>query len=646
MTSVFPLSAIVGHDELIEALLINAVAPEVGGVLIRGDRGTAKSTTVRALAPLLPSVSVAVTERYAFAPGDQAPDRAIPLDAETEERPATFVELPIGTTVDRLLGSLDLGRALAGNQSFEAGLLARAHRGVLYVDEVNLLPDHLVDVLLDAAATGVARVEREAVSTMHDARFLLVGTMNLEEGELRPQLLDRFGLAVEVRTSSDPVRRAEIVRRRLSFRDDPVAFRQSWNAAETGLAARIVRARDRFGGVILPERELLRITAACASLGIDGARGDIVCATAAKALAALDDSDCVEESHVRRAAQLALLHRRPPEPLGGPDRQDDELSRALDDPPEDDPPDSGGSNGTRRSTGDSPDAQGDFAGDDSLATGTAPANAEADGIEFSPERPARERQDSALPAHLPSGVLALRGSGSGAPGRRAKSRGAEAGSIDTKPAEPGTDDLAAVASLRAVLADNGNATLRQHVRAGKEGTLICLVVDASGSMGARRRLARVKGACSELVGSAYAHRDRIAVVAFRDGEAQVLVEPCSVSPTVTVKIELLATGGRTPLARGLHAAADLIQRESRKSPHERSIAVVLTDGRIADRDGKVRASASRLGRIASAVHVVNTEEGIVRVGIAAEIAAAAGGHAHQLQRVITNPRQPEDGRAA
>jgi len=281
------LSAIVGQEALVEALLVNAVAPDVGGVLVRGQRGTAKSTAVRGLAPLLPPVSAAEAETFAFAPGELAPGGPVRADAPTTERAAPLVELPLGTTLDRLVGSLDLGRALAGERAFEPGLLARAHQGILYVDEVNLLPDHLVDALLDAAASGVARVEREAVSVEHAARFLLVGTMNVEEGDLRPQLLDRFGLGVEVGTPSDPAVRAEIVRRRLAFEGDPRAFEERWRAEESALAARIAGARACVGRVRLPERELLRITGACAKLGVDGVRGDIVSARAARALAAL-----------------------------------------------------------------------------------------------------------------------------------------------------------------------------------------------------------------------------------------------------------------------------------------------------------------------------------------------------------------------
>ncbi|MCW2954432.1 MAG: magnesium chelatase, partial [Conexibacter sp.] len=345
MTGVaYPLSALVGQEALVEALLVNAVAPEVGGVLVRGERGTAKSTAVRALAPLLPPVPVAAGQPFAFAPGELAPGGPVPRDAPLEQRPALLVELPLGATLDRLVGALDLGRALAGEQAFEPGLLARAHQGILYVDEVNLLPDHLVDALLDAAASGIARVEREAVSASHAARFLLVGTMNVEEGELRPQLLDRFGLGVEVRAPRDPALRAEIVRRRLAFERHPAQFAARFAQAEIALRERIATARELVARVRLPERELLRITGACAQLGIDGVRGDIVCARAARALAALDGTEEVAEAHVRRAAALALAHRRHRDPLDGARGDDDELERALDgsDLPDDDgPPGSG-----------------------------------------------------------------------------------------------------------------------------------------------------------------------------------------------------------------------------------------------------------------------------------------------------------------
>ncbi len=597
----FPLSAIVGMEALVEALLVNAVAPEVGGVLVRGERGTAKSTAVRALAPLLAPVAAAAGQRFCFAPGDLGPDGPVAADAQVVARPAPLVELPLGTTLDRLVGALDLGRALAGERAFEAGLLARAHQGILYVDEVNLLPDHLVDALLDAAATGVARVEREAVSVQHAARFLLVGTMNAEEGELRPQLLDRFGLGVEARAPADPAARAQIVRRRLEFERDPVAAASRWVDGERALAARIAAARALLPEVRLPDRELLRITGACARLGIDGVRGDIVCARAARALAALDDADEVGEEHVRRAAVLALAHRRRRDPLDGHEPAPEELERALDDEPGPEPPPPCGGNGGAPAPEPPPPAP-------------------------RPDRPARERRDPPAPARLPAGALALHGAGAGPAGRRARTHGPAAGAVDARPAAADATDVALVASLLRP------GELREHVRSGREGALVCLVVDASGSMGAQRRLARVKGALLALLADAYARRDRVALIAFRDDGAELLLAPGAPIARAAAAIRALPTGGRTPLAAGLDAATGLIRREALRAPDRRAIAIVLTDGRVSDPQRRVAGAAAALGRSAAAVHVVDTEDGPVRLGLAASLAAAAGGECHRLGR--------------
>ncbi len=362
-TSTFPFSAVVGHDDLRLALLLNAVHPGVGGVLVRGEKGTAKSTAVRALAALLPDLDVVVGCRFRCdpaAPDPDCPDGPHPA-VVAARHPARLVELPVGATEDRLVGSLDLERALAeGVRAYQPGLLADAHRGVLYVDEVNLLHDHLVDALLDAAAMGRAHVERDGVSVSHAARFLLVGTMNPEEGELRPQLLDRFGLAVEVRAARDVATRAEVVRRRLAFDDDPSGFTATWAPAERATAARIADAQARVGAVVLPDAELRRIAAVCAAFDVDGMRADLVIARAAAAHAAWRGAEAVAEEDVRVAARLALPHRRRRDPFdeAGVDEQalDDAMERArkeAETDPDDDP-DGGGSGGV-----DHPDEQSD-----------------------------------------------------------------------------------------------------------------------------------------------------------------------------------------------------------------------------------------------------------------------------------------------
>ncbi|HEV3034833.1 MAG TPA: VWA domain-containing protein [Solirubrobacteraceae bacterium] len=673
------MSAIVGQRPLIEALLVNAVSPEVGGVLVRGERGTAKSTAVRALAPLLPPVEAAVGETYAFGPGHAAPGGAIASTAEVELRAAPLVELPLGATLDRLVGALDLSRALGGERVFEPGILARAHQGILYVDEVNLLADHLVDALLDAAASGVARVEREAVSVEHDARFILVGTMNVEEGELRPQLLDRFGLGVEVRAPRDPGERAEIVRRRLAFERDPAVFVELYAEDECELAARIAAARKRLDSVRLPERELLRIAGACAKLGVDGVRGDLVTARTARALAALDGVDEVDESHVRRAAALALPHRRRRDPLDGRQPDPEDVERALDRSPRDDrpnggpdddgpndgPDDGGPENEPPNGTGPARtnsragirSTRSDSHGETANARGNSPAATDNHGYtDFSREVPNTaghtedtnghtgdtdpaapsppQRRDQPAPARLPAAALELVGHGTGPLGRRARTSGPQAGAIDSRPAHGGREtdrqDVAIVATLHARLLGAPAEHVRAPIRAGREGVFLCLVVDASGSMGARRRLARVKGALLELLRDAYARRDRVGVIAFRDRSAEVLIAPGAPLERAAEAIRKLPAGGRTPLAAGLDAAERLISNEALREPGRRAIAVVLTDGRVHDPAREIPPAAARLGRTASAVHVIDIEDGPVRLGLAGAVAMAAGARLHRL----------------
>ena len=338
----FPFSAVVGMDELRLALVLNAVSPAIGGVLVRGEKGTAKLTMVRALAAVLPDVDVVAGCRFSCDPADPDPDcpdgphgRGPPGSFRwtfpgARTRPARLVELPVGASEDRLLGALDLERALTeGIKAYEPGLLAAAHRGVLYVDEVNLLHDHLVDLLLDAAALGISYVERDGVSVRHAARFLLVGTMNPEEGELRPQLLDRFGLTVEAAAPRDPGPRAEVVRRRLDFDADPEGFRARWQAAETGLAGRIAAAREALPRVVLPDAALRQVASVCAAFGVDGLRADLVIARAAMAHAAWQGRLETGAEDIRAAARLALPHRRRRQPFDAPQLDEQQLDEAL-----------------------------------------------------------------------------------------------------------------------------------------------------------------------------------------------------------------------------------------------------------------------------------------------------------------------------
>ena len=323
MARPFPFSAIVGQDEMKLALQVAAVEPTVGGVLIFGDRGTGKSTAVRALAALLPEMDAVVGCPYHCNPTD---DRASCVDScpvvqrEEQRRGARVsvpvIDLPLGATEDRVVGALDLERALTrGEKAFEPGLLARAHRGFLYIDEVNLLEDHLVDLLLDVAASGANVVEREGLSVRHPARFVLVGSGNPEEGELRPQLLDRFGLSVEVQTPTDLATRVEVVRRRDQYERDPAAFVETWSAADAGLQAQIESARGRLESVEVPDAAIERAAQLCMALGTDGLRGELTLIRAARALAGLSGADRVGDEELRRVAPMALRHRLRRNPL-------------------------------------------------------------------------------------------------------------------------------------------------------------------------------------------------------------------------------------------------------------------------------------------------------------------------------------------
>ncbi|MEM8816412.1 MAG: magnesium chelatase ATPase subunit I [Pseudomonadota bacterium] len=314
----FPFSAIVAQDGMKQALMIAAVDRSIGGVLLFGDRGTGKSTAIRALASLLPKMR-AVTGCPFNADPDLdhcSCDRCSDPKRKSRLVPVPVVDLPLGVTEDRVVGALDIERALVqGEKSFDPGLLARANRGFLYIDEVNLLEDHIVDLLLDVAASGENLVEREGLSVRHPARFVLVGSGNPEEGELRPQLIDRFGLTVEVKTSTDVKSRVEVIKRRDVYERDPKTFGKKWSRADGTLRRRIVKARERLDAVVLGDEILLKSAEICMALGTDGSRGELTLMRAARAHAALDGAESVSFEHLRKVAPMALSHRMRRNPL-------------------------------------------------------------------------------------------------------------------------------------------------------------------------------------------------------------------------------------------------------------------------------------------------------------------------------------------
>ncbi|MBB4910962.1 putative cobaltochelatase [Actinophytocola algeriensis] len=629
MTAGYPFSAVVGHDDLRLALLLNAVHPAIGGVLVRGEKGTAKSTVVRGLAALLPAVAVVEGCRFSCDPA--APDPACPdgpHDGAAATRPARLVELPVGATEDRLVGSLDLERALtAGVRAYQPGLLSAAHRGVLYVDEVNLLHDHLVDLLLDAAAMGRAHVERDGVSVSHAASFLLVGTMNPEEGELRPQLLDRFGLTVEVAAARDVDARTEVIRRRLAFEADPAGFAARWAPEDTALAQRIVTARAALPSVRLPDKELRRIAALCASFDVDGMRADLVVARAAVAHAAWRGAAEVEARDVEAAARLALPHRRRRDPFDEPGIDEEQLQQALRDA-EPDPPDPDGGPGSGNSSGNS-DVDGPAENGEPAANGSPPGGG----------------GDQAQPAAIPdpafrARLLSVDGIGEGAPGRRSRAR---SGFGRTLRATEGhghglhlVGTLAAAAPHQLARGRTGagivlrRGDLRRAVREGKESNLVLFAVDASGSMAARKRMSAVTGAVISLLLDAYQRRDKVGLVTFRGDGAELVLPPTSSVEAAVTRLRRLSTGGRTPLADGLLRAHRTLATERLRDSRRRPLLVVVTDGRAtvplrADPVADALRAAGLLAADGVASVVVDCERGPVRLGIPARLAAALSG---------------------
>ncbi|KAA0918414.1 VWA domain-containing protein [Dietzia sp. ANT_WB102] len=700
----YPFSAVVGSDDMALALTLTAVSPSVGGVLIRGEKGTAKSTMVRALAGILPPIEVVSGDRFSSAPDDrgtETPDGPIPHDAPVESRPVRLVELPIGASEDRIAGSLHLEKALSeGVTAFEPGLLARAHRGILYVDEVNLLHDHVVDQLLDAAAMGRVTVERDGVSVEHAARFVLVGTMNPEEGELRPQLLDRFGLTVEVAAPRDPELRAEVIRRRVAYESDPAAFIAAFAADERALRERILTARELIDLVELTPWALTKIATVCAGFDVDGMRADIVTARTAAAHAAWQGRVRITREDIRAAARMALPHRRRRAPFDAPGLDEELLDRLLgdDDDPDPDPrdetrpaDDADLSEGADESsaadaaaadntpadedapaTAGTPDgvsaehpAQGDSGQPDraDTADSTDAGDADEDPQDDTPaddagsataepgSQTANAGDDSApgtvVAASAPyrTRLLTVAGTGQGVSGRR--SRAVTSSGRRTGAGGFTGSDVHLPATIRAAAPwqsargrDGGPAggpgggrlrltsrDLRSAVREGRESNLVLFCVDASGSMAARTRMEQVKTAILSLLLDAYRRRDKVGLVTFRGSGAEIALPPTSSVDVAATRLAQLPAGGRTPLAEGLLATAEVLRIESVRDPQRRPLVVVVTDGRATHGPhalDRSRAAAAGLASLGVASVVVDCETGRFRMGLASELAAHLG----------------------
>lgn len=617
---VFPFATIVGQDTMKKALLLNAINPQMGGVLIRGEKGTGKSTAVRALAELLPEISIVKACPFNCIPtnisemcphcrekvfaAQQGNQTKLPV----EKRRIRVVDLPLGTTEDRLLGSLDIEIAIKeGKKSLEPGILADANRGILYVDEINLLDDHVVDILLDSATSGVNIVEREGISFAHPSRFILVGTMNPEEGELRPQLLDRIALHVPTEALHDVDARVQITLLRNSFEKDPEKFINDYEKESAKLRRKIKKAQKLLKEITITERTMLLICKMCKELDVEGHRPDIMLAKTAITLAAFHNKKEIGQNEIKEAAELVLPFRVRKNPFGEEEKTEnifddiiDQISEELDNEP------------MSQDNQDNPDME------DTQDAEEVEGKVHKIGTSVEIPRDINKRKrDRTLRTGSGKRMKTL---STGKKGRYLKHR---------SPKED-TSDIAFDATVRASAvhqkqrkknSKNSHAIiinkedLKEKVRQSKVSTLIVLAVDASGSMGAMNRMEAAKGTIFSLLMDAYQFRDRVSMVAFKGKDGHVLLPPTSGVDLAKKMLVNLPTGGKTPLAAGIMKALSVIKNEKRKDPSIVPMLVLITDGRS---NISIVEGADPMTEIEKLGHIA-IEEGIHSVVIDSEV---------------------------
>lgn len=639
--TIFPFTAIVGQGKMKKALILNAINPSIGGVLIRGEKGTAKSTAVRALADLLPEIEVVKDCVFGCNPHNplEMCKNCMERINKKEELPIIkrkmkVVDLPLGATEDRVLGTIDIENAIKkGEKIFEPGILAEANRGILYVDEVNLLDDHLVDVLLDSAAMGVNIVEREGISFSHPAKFILVGTMNPEEGELRPQLLDRFGLCVNVETIKDGKERVEIIKRCIEFEKDPHSFEKKWEKEQKKLAEKIIKAKEILNKVKYSDEILDLIAKICIDMEVDGHRADIFILKVAKTICAYHLRYEVTEDDVKEAAELVLSHRMRKTPFEEPKLEKEKIEQSIQkqkDKMQNSQKEE--HHNTEEKKKKDKETKPDATGETTFNIGDV-FKVKNIGIKMKEEK-----------------------SGSG---RRVRTKTEDKSGKYTRSEIPKKykDDIAIDATLRAAapyqkvrgerveFKEQNNMVIiepqdiRCKVREKKVGNIILFLVDSSGSMGANRRMIETKGAIMSLLIDAYQKRDKVGLVAFKGNKAEVLLPPTQSVELAKKKLQELPTGGKTPLSKGLLKSLEIFKTLQKKSPKYIYTLILITDGRAnvsttnknPVEEAKEVASLIKKEGIKSVV--VDTEKDFINFGYAKEIAEKLGANYYKVEDI-------------
>ena len=622
---VFPFAAIVGQEKMKKALILNAINPQVGGVLVRGEKGTGKSTAVRALAELLPEIEVVRGCPFNCNPRDisemcpacretvlSQQDKPGKNGLKSEKRRIRVVDLPLGSTEDRVLGSLDIETAIKeGKKSLEPGILADVHRGILYVDEINLLDDHVVDILLDSATSGVNVVEREGISFAHPSRFILVGTMNPEEGELRAQLLDRIALHIPIEALHDVDARVNITLLRNMFEKNPEKFLREFESENEKLRRTIRKAQKALNSITISERTQLLICKMCKELDVEGHRPDIMLAKTAMTLAAYHGKKEIGEKEIKEAAEFILPFRIRKNPFGEEDHRenifDDIIDQIADELDREPPPMDNKDDTELEDTEDAEEIEGKV-----HKTGKP--------VEVPKEINKRKRDRTVR-------------SGSG---KRMKTlaTGRKGRYLKPKIPKEDTSDIAFDATVRASAVHQKHRKknskishaliikkedLREKVRQSKVSTLIVLTVDASGSMGVMNRMEAAKGTVFSLLMDAYQHRDRVAMVAFKGKDGHILLPPTSGVELAKKMLVNLPTGGKTPLAAGVMKALSLIKNEKRKDPTIVPMLVLISDGRS---NISIVEGADPMGEIEK-LGTMAQEEGIHSIVIDSEVTRKA-----------------------
>lgn len=623
----FPFTAIVGQEKIKKSLILNAINPSIGGVLIKGDKGTGKTTAVRALADLLPSIKVVKGCPFNCDPDDKT--NMCPLcksrdKIKVEKKKMKVVELPLGATEDRVVGTLDIKKALnEGIKALEPGLLAEANRNILYVDEINLLDDHLVDVLLDAAAYGINRVEREGISISHPSRFILVGTMNPAEGELRPQLADRIGLHITAKSITDIKDRVKIMERRERFERDPIGFREEFKDKQEKLRKRILKARKLLDKVEISQELMELIARVCLNAGVDGHRADIAILKTSKTIAAYNGRKEVNIDDIKEAISLVLEERILGRKLGK-----NQISKVVERAKEEMKKDKIETSAKARAKELTKGSGEFFLGSKSTShiQAVGKRNIEDKDVNIDLKKILKFKGDKRRRKY----------------GNKVESQTERGKYVKSRIPLKNPKDIAIDATIRAAaIKSEGKIKvepedLREKIRKHGSKALIVLVVDISGSMSSEDKAKKVKGVLKRIMLDAQRHKDKLAIIGFKGREARVILPSTRRIFSFKDKIENISVGGTTPMAHGLKKAIEILKREKKKSNEYVPILVLLSDGmpNIALKNSPTRdvlELAKELNRSDIHTVIINFEKRIMRGrNFNFELALTSGGKYYEV----------------